>query len=160
MKWKQSRILLLFLLVWLLFNWLQAFLTELDPDEAYYWMYSKQLDWGYFDHPPMTALLIKVGYFIFQNELGVRLLFPLAQILSFICIWYLVDQPTKWKQLKLLFTLLLAMPILNIYGFVATPDGPLLLFSALFLLLYRNFIELQALEQYFASGVLHGSLIV
>jgi len=35
----------------LVLNVMQAWLTELDPDEAYYWIYSRQLDWGYFDHP-------------------------------------------------------------------------------------------------------------
>ncbi len=52
---------------------MQSGLTELQDDEAYYWVYSHFLDWGYFDHPPMTALLIKMGYAIFHNELGVRL---------------------------------------------------------------------------------------
>ena len=50
-----------FLLGWLLVNLLQAGLTELDPDEAYYFMYSRDLAWGYFDHPPVIALMIRLG---------------------------------------------------------------------------------------------------
>lgn len=56
---------LLFYGLWLLLGLLQAGLTELQDDEAYYWVFSRHLDWGYFDHPPMTALLVKAGYAIF-----------------------------------------------------------------------------------------------
>ncbi len=45
----------------------QAGFTELMDDEAYYWVYSRHLDWGYFDHPPMVALLIKMGYGLFHQ---------------------------------------------------------------------------------------------
>ena len=65
----------LFYSSWIILGLIQSRFTELLDDEAYYWVYSKFLDWGYFDHPPMVALLIKLGYSIFQNELGVRLLF-------------------------------------------------------------------------------------
>ena len=49
---------------------------ELSYDESYYWMYSQFMDWGYFDHPPMVALFIKMGTYIFGNTaLGVRFFF-------------------------------------------------------------------------------------
>jgi 4-amino-4-deoxy-L-arabinose transferase-like glycosyltransferase len=65
---------LVFYYAWFFIGLIQAYATELLDDEAYYWVFSRFLDWGYFDHPPMTGLLIKAGYRIFQNELGVRLL--------------------------------------------------------------------------------------
>ena len=60
---------------WLLLNLVQSAATGLIDDEAYYWVYSQFPAWGYFDHPPMVAILIKAGYSIFANELGVRLFF-------------------------------------------------------------------------------------
>src|SRR6202011_1066677 len=46
---------------------------ELLPEEAYYWNYSRHLDIGYLDHPPMVAWLIKVGTAAFgQSQVGVR----------------------------------------------------------------------------------------
>ncbi|MCB0588301.1 MAG: glycosyltransferase family 39 protein, partial [Phaeodactylibacter sp.] len=129
------------LLAWLVINLFQAALTELDPDEAYYWMYSQDLDWGYFDHPPMTALLIRLGTLAFPGELGVRLCFVLLQPLSFYFIWLLAGRPAgKWDAITLI-GLLAAIPLLEAYGFVATPDGPLLFFTAVFLWLYRQFIR-------------------
>jgi 4-amino-4-deoxy-L-arabinose transferase-like glycosyltransferase len=61
-----------FYILLLLLGLLQAYSTELFDDEAYYWVYAQFLDWGYFDHPPMIALLIKMGVSIFPGELGVR----------------------------------------------------------------------------------------
>ena len=60
---------LLFYISWIILGIIQSRSTELLDDEAYYWVYSKFLDWGYFDHPPLVALLIKMGYSVFQNEL-------------------------------------------------------------------------------------------
>src|SRR5271154_2747295 len=48
--------------------------TPLTFDEAYYWMWSKHLAGGYYDHPPMVALVIRAGALIAgDTELGVRL---------------------------------------------------------------------------------------
>src|SRR2546421_12924388 len=48
--------------------------TPLTFDEAYYWMWSKHLASGYYDHPPMVALVIRLGTVIAgDTELGVRL---------------------------------------------------------------------------------------
>jgi hypothetical protein len=55
-------------------NLTQALLTNLTYDEAYYWLYSQHLAWGYYDHHPLIALFIKSGYTVFQNELGLRLI--------------------------------------------------------------------------------------
>src|SRR5258708_9793113 len=35
--------------------------TPLTFDEAYYWMWSKHLAGGYYDHPPMVAVVIRLG---------------------------------------------------------------------------------------------------
>src|SRR5258706_10154277 len=49
--------------------------TPLTFDEAYYWMWSKNLAGGYYDHPPMVAIVIRLGTMIAgDTELGVRLI--------------------------------------------------------------------------------------
>ena len=42
--------LILFGLIFFTINIIQALLTDLHGDEAYYWRYSQDLDWGYFDN--------------------------------------------------------------------------------------------------------------
>jgi len=133
----------LFLVAWGILNLLQARFTTLDNDEAYYWMYSKYLSWGYFDHPPMIALMIKIGYFFFHNELGVRLIVVISQLLTLYVIWLLTDktQREKKENILLFFMLVVILPVCHIYGFIATPDAPLILFTAVFLLVYKRFLE-------------------
>ncbi len=50
-----------------------AALLPVFPDEAYYWEWSRRLAPGYFDHPPVVALLIRTGTAVFgDSPLGVR----------------------------------------------------------------------------------------
>jgi 4-amino-4-deoxy-L-arabinose transferase-like glycosyltransferase len=39
---------------------LVAFTLELGNDESYYWLYGQELQWNYFDHPPMVALWVRL----------------------------------------------------------------------------------------------------
>ena len=51
-----------------------AAFTPITFDEAYYWMWSKHLAGGYYDHPPMVAVVIRLGTLIAgDSEFGVRL---------------------------------------------------------------------------------------
>ena len=51
--------------------------VPLFPDEAYYWDWSRTLQPGYFDHPPLVALLVRAGTTLFGDRaFGVRL-FPI-----------------------------------------------------------------------------------
>ena len=142
-KISASKLFYLFLIFWGVINLIQALFTPLNSDEAYYWMYSRNLAWGYFDHPPMIALMIKAGYSIFRNELGVRLLVILNQLLTLLVIWQLTDEEKRQNKENVLLLIMIVsiLPIINIYGFIATPDSPLLLFTALFLLVYKRFVH-------------------
>ena len=67
------------LAVWWLANLFTAGCSELANDEAYYHIFAQNLAWGYYDHPPMTALLVWLGELLFAGELGVRFFFVLLQ---------------------------------------------------------------------------------
>lgn len=128
-----------FLLFWTGLNIIQSYTLELHGDEAYYWMYSKFLDWGYFDHPPMVAIFIKIGDSIVHNELGLRLLTVITNSASLYLMWlvlkkYAVD--AKWFML-----LASGMFIFHMYGFTTTPDSPLFFFTALFYYVYQRYAD-------------------
>jgi hypothetical protein len=127
----------LFYAAWLLIGLLQAGLTPLQDDEAYYWTFSRFLDWGYFDHPPMTALLIKIGYAFFPNELGVRLMVVLLNTATVA----LCEALTERKAPFLFYALCGVLAVLQLSGFMAVPDLPLLFFTALFFYVYRHFVK-------------------
>ncbi len=125
-------------------NLIQAAATPLDPDETYYWMYAGQLDWGYFDHPPAVAVLIKLGREWLPGALGLRFGHVLAGTATVAALYHLLDRP-RGKELMLAAGLIAAQPMLQVYGFIATPDAPLLLFTALYLLVYRRFLRAPSL---------------
>ncbi len=129
------------LLVWFLVNVLQSVFTEIGNDESYYWVYSRFLDWGYFDHPPMIALLIRMGSYFFSDELGVRFFIALIQIPFLLVLFWLVESEVNRKSILIFIMVAASVVMIQAYGFVATPDAPMLLFTALFLLAYRLFLE-------------------
>ena len=132
----------IYLSIWVVLNILTAILTELYPDEAYYWLYSKYLDWGYFDHPPFVALLIKLTSFLGQNELAVRL--PFIFLLT-ATIW-LVYELAK-VNVHLYFLTVFSIFSLNTVGFLALPDTPFLFFGVLFLYTYKSYLEKETVQK-------------
>ena len=54
---------------------------ELSADEAQYWLWSKNLSWGYFSKPPLIAWLINLSNLIFGDyDFAVRLLAPVLHL--------------------------------------------------------------------------------
>lgn len=127
-----------FLLCWTILNAIQAYTLEIHADEAYYWLYSRFLDWGYFDHPPMVAIFIRIGDSIVHSEFGVRLMTVLSSTLSLYVLWLIVKRyavEAKW------FILVVSgIFIFHLYGFMTTPDAPLFLFTALFYFVYQKYL--------------------
>lgn len=133
--------LIILLLAWWILNIVQATFTGLANDEAYYWVFARELAWGYFDHPPMTALLVKAGDFI-GGELGIRLFFTILQPIYLYILWRLLRPENPTRKDALLFAIIcFAIPILQLYGFIAVPDAPLMMFTALFLWAYNRFCK-------------------
>lgn len=136
----------LLLLLFSLLNALQAAFTPLSPDEAYYRLWSQQLDWGYFDHPPAVALVIRAGTLLFgDTAFGVRAGFVLLNGLALYLLW-------RWWRPRSGFVLLLfALPFLQVYTWLATPDAVLLAAALLFLKQYQSFLK--------GSTLLHALLL-
>ena len=133
---KKVNLRVVFYSIWFILLIFQAYFTELIGDEAYYWKYSQNLDWGYFDHPPVIAFIIKIGYSIFQNELGVRLLSVIISLLTVAT----VEKILKPKDNKLFFAIISSIGLLHFLGFLAIPDSPFLLASCCFFLAYRKYL--------------------
>ncbi len=131
-----------FYMCWLLLGLIQSHFTELQDDEAYYWVFSQYLSWGYFDHPPMIALLVKMGYAIFHDELGVRLFPLLLNVLSL----FLIEKLIAKKNPVLFYAISLSIAVIQITGFIAAPDIPLIFFTALFFWCYKKFIDKSSLS--------------
>ncbi len=156
-KLGSKKLLSIFLLLLFILNLLQAYLTGLHADEAYYWVYSRFLAWGYFDHPPMVAIYIKAGYSLFQNTLGLRLVTVFSGIGSVYLLWLIIKQYVVNVQLFII--IFSSVLIFHVFGFITTPDAPLLFFSVLFLYVYQIYLKEDQLKWALLLGVVCASLL-
>jgi Dolichyl-phosphate-mannose-protein mannosyltransferase len=104
-------------------------------DEPYYWHWSRNLAWGYFDHPPAVAFLIRAGTTLFgDTELGVRFFGLALSIPATMCVWrtgtLLLGGSENGGCAALFFNLTLMVHAVTI---LATPDAALLACSAAFI---------------------------
>ncbi len=106
---------------------------ELTFDEAYYVLWSRSLAFGYLDHPPMVALLIRASTELFgDSEFGVR-------ALSLILVGALpgLIATVAWRFFRsaetaaLAVLMWVAMPLVLGGAVFVTPDAPLVVFWTL-----------------------------
>jgi 4-amino-4-deoxy-L-arabinose transferase-like glycosyltransferase len=104
--------------------------TPLAPDEAYYWIWSRVLQPGYYDGPPMVALWIRAGTAIAgATPLGIRLLGPLSGALGSVLLWHAAEMLLPGRRAGLIAAALLnASLFLGVGTVIMTPDTPLLFF--------------------------------
>ncbi len=140
------------LFLFLVINVLQSRFTYLFEDEAYYNVWSKNLAFGYFDHPPMVALWAFLGKLIVEGELGLRLLSTISFSLMIWIIWTMIDFKEKWRFVLLFFLIVVSLTFWQVFGFIITPDTPLLLFTSLFLLSYKRFLDKESVGNIFLLG--------
>ncbi len=110
-------------IVFVIYLVLAALLPAAD-DEVYYWCWSKDLQWSYYDHPPMTAVLIRLSTAIFgDSNFGFRV--PACIASAFVL--YVISRLTRSSPL--MWGVFLS-PLFTFFGVLMTPDSPLLMFWA------------------------------
>jgi 4-amino-4-deoxy-L-arabinose transferase-like glycosyltransferase len=113
---------------------IMAVVLPLSADEAYYWLWSKHLAAGYYDHPPAIAWLIAAGtHFFGDTSLGVRFSGIVLSIPATWLVWdsgrLLLRDGRKALFAALAFNLTL---MVSVEMLAATPDMPSIVTSALF----------------------------
>lgn len=111
-----------------------AFLP-LSADEAYYWLWSRHLAAGYYDHPPAIAFLIRIGTLLFgDTEFGVRFSGILLSVATSWFVWQaglsILRDGAKAALAVLLFNLTL---MTGVEMLAVTPDTPSIAAAAAFL---------------------------
>ena len=147
-------------LLWFLVNITQAICTEILSDEAYYGLFGKYLAWGYFDHPPMVALLIKINSLFFNGNMGIRFMTVLLQPFTLFITWEIINdnQPNSDKVLSF-FIIAASICMFSIYGFITSPDVPLLFFTAFFLYSYKKYLADQSWKNVFILSLSMACLV-
>jgi hypothetical protein len=111
--------------------------TPLSFDEAYYWTWSRHLAGGYYDHPPMVALVIRLGTLVAgDTELGVRLASILLALPMSWAVYRSAEILFGGRRVAATAAILLNITMMTAVGtMIVTPDAPLLVASS-FVLLY------------------------
>jgi dolichol-phosphate mannosyltransferase len=100
--------------------------VELLPEETYYWNYARHLDFGYLDHPPMVAWLIRTGVAFFGNvESGVRIGAVVCGGVTTYFAFLLTRNLFGRRSALLAVVLVQVLPFFFLSGMLMTPDAPL-----------------------------------
>ena len=100
--------------------------VEMMPEETYYWNYSRHLDIGYLDHPPMTAWLIRAATALFgQTEFGVRAGALLCGAITSVFVYKLTRNLFGSAIALGALLLVQALPFFFLSGLLMTPDAAL-----------------------------------
>jgi dolichol-phosphate mannosyltransferase len=119
----------------------------LSGDEAYHWEWSRNLAFGYYDHPGLTAYLIRLFTWLFgrSTELSVRMP-ALVMLTGTAIVTYLlarlavkVSGGTDIEAERSAFlggVLIVIIPLFAVFSVYISTDPPVIFFSSLSLYLY------------------------
>ena len=143
-------------------QWVVGSRVPLDPDESYYWEWSRRLALGYYDHPPAIAYLIRAGTAIFgPTALGVRFVPILANLGGGLMLLLIARRLGGARAARDAALLVLSLPIIAVWLILAFPDCPLFLANGLALYAVVRALEAPpgsrvALGWWLASGAALG----
>lgn len=141
--------------LWLFLLLIKIVLATCIPlfaDEAYYWVWSKNLQLSYYDHPGMIAWLFSLGSAFDQYLQACRI--P-GVILGHMTIWIwfrILKDEIHPKHHALYMIGLSLIPLSGMGSLIMTPDLPLLFFWSLALFGFLNIIKLRDLTWYLLVG--------
>lgn len=126
-------------------------------DEAQYWTWSTDLDWGYFSKPPVIAWLIAASTALFGDgllavKLPSLLLYPATAWLIYCIGTRLFDARVGFRA-GIAFSL---MPLVSALGLAVSTDAPLLFFWALAMLALLRALETDRMSDWLLLGAAVG----
>lgn len=135
---------------------------ELYADEAQYWTWSLQPDWGYYSKPPMVAWAIWLGTHLFgDGELGVRavtvLVYPLTAWLLYRLARRLFRTDPRAEAIGFWAGVTYAtLPMVSLGSWLITTDAFLILFWSLSLYILTFALESERWRDWLLLGLTIG----
>jgi 4-amino-4-deoxy-L-arabinose transferase-like glycosyltransferase len=136
--------------------------TPLTFDESYYWMWSKHLAGGYYDHPPGVALVIRLGTMIAgDTEFGVRLVSILSALPMSFAVYRTAAILFGGQRVAATATILLNVTLMAAVGtMIVTPDAPLMVASSFVLFFLAKVLETGRGAWWLAAGAAVGAALL
>jgi len=127
-------------------------------DEPYYWLWSRNLAWGYYEHPPAIAFLIRAGTALFgDTAFGVRFFGLVLSVPATLCVWrtasLLLGGKEDGARAALFFNLTL---MITVQTFMATPNAPELACSSAFVWAMAEVAATGGARWWLAAGLFAG----
>ncbi len=94
-------------------------------DEAYYWLWSRRLDWSYLDHPPLIAYLIRASTLAGDSPFWLRLPAFVLGVVGAYLLFRLARELFDERVALLAVVLYQVTPAVSGFGSFSTPDGPM-----------------------------------
>ncbi len=133
----------------------------LADDEAYYWTWSRHLAWGYPDHPPMIAGVIRLTTAVAgSTPLGVRLgsiVFALGTSALLYALGARLFGPATGLLAAVAFQV---VPVFALGAILTSPDGPLGFFWILTLWFVWRALHQKGPLEWIAAGVALGLAVI
>jgi hypothetical protein len=136
--------------------------TPLTFDEAYYWMWSKHLAGGFYDHPPAVAVVIRLGTLVAgDTEFGVRLVSILLALPMSWAIYRAASILFGDQRVAATATILLNVTLMAGVGtMIVTPDAPLLVATSFVLFFLAKVLETGQGAWWLAVGAAVGAALL
>lgn len=130
---------------------------DLYIDEAYYWVWSQNFDWGYYSKPPMIAWVISLATGLAgESSLVMKsisiLLYPITSVALYLTAKELFNDKIALFSGMLFFT----SPAVSLSSFIISTDVVLLFFWALTLYAFVRAIKSDKLIFWILAGVFGG----
>lgn len=134
------------------------FLVGAHTDETYYWVWSRRLDLGYYDHPPLVAWMIRLfSEVLGQGLAGLRAPAALAWCASAFAVFRLARTHFTHPAAGWLAVLVLAsLPIFQVGFHIVGPDSPLMLCTSLTYYFTSRAISEDSARDWLYAGVAVG----
>jgi hypothetical protein len=142
------------LLATLAIKFILAYVLPMSGDEAYFIVWARHPDFGYYDHPPMVGWLLQLLLYFGSSEVLLRLPAILLSTLVGIGIYQLL-KPHDEAKAALVAILYLVSP-LNVLNVLITNDTPLILFAFLSAAALFNALPRNSPVWYALSGAMLG----
>ena len=127
----------------------------LTSDEAYFVLWGKNLDYGFYDHPPFVGWLL--GAFLYISDATWWLRLPSVLLPIILSYWiFRLLQPRQPKVAAWVALVYLVAPV-NIINFLITTDTPLIFFSFISVMFfYRAVCETKSWQDFLLTGLFLG----
>lgn len=131
----------------------------LGTDEAHYALYGLELDWSYFDHPPMVGWLQAITLQVSDSEFALRVIPMLMAAATLWALWRLVPRlfpdASPWVAVGAL-ALMQTGPVLMLWGMLLIPEVPLVLIGLLLIHITLDLLDKDSLGRWLLLGLLLG----